>query len=260
MKSTLTLLFALFFSASSALAAATQARVMLVGDSTMAPRSGYGDALCARFTAAVECLNLAKGGRSSKSYRAEGSWENVIATLMRRDVAVQYVLVQFGHNDQPGKGDRTTTLQEYAENLARYVQEIRRAGARPVLVSPLTRRQFKEGKVIRSLEQWAAVMRAVAAQTKTPLIDLHEDSVIALEQMGSPEANTLAQASPPAEVVAASLTGTTIEAPKPAQPDPDRPSFDYTHLGVKGADFFSAMVAEGIGAAVPDLAKFLRSE
>ncbi|HSY30100.1 MAG TPA: hydrolase, partial [Burkholderiaceae bacterium] len=48
-------------------------RIILVGDSTIAPQTGYGDALCRRFQANVTCLNLAKGGRSSASYRAEGS-------------------------------------------------------------------------------------------------------------------------------------------------------------------------------------------
>ena len=50
-------------------------RVILVGDSTMATKSGYGDALCARFQPEVSCLNLAKGGRSTKSFRAEGLWD-----------------------------------------------------------------------------------------------------------------------------------------------------------------------------------------
>ena len=54
-------------------AAQAGARVILVGDSTMATRSGYGDALCARI-APAECINLARGGRSSLSFRAEGLW------------------------------------------------------------------------------------------------------------------------------------------------------------------------------------------
>ena len=52
-----------------------------------------------------------------------------------------YVLIQFGHNDQPGKAERTTDLAtEFPANLARYVDEVRAAGAMPVLVTPLTRR------------------------------------------------------------------------------------------------------------------------
>src|SRR5437868_5558940 len=86
-------------------------RVILVGDSTMASKSGYGDAFCARFVAEVKCVNLARGGRSSSSFRKEKRWDEVEALL--RDggaFSATYVLVQFGHNDQPGKAERSTDL------------------------------------------------------------------------------------------------------------------------------------------------------
>ncbi|HTE43476.1 MAG TPA: rhamnogalacturonan acetylesterase [Steroidobacteraceae bacterium] len=253
------LVFTVFSVAASKYAtAAPTHRVILVGDSTMAPRSGYGDALCARFRPDVDCVNLAKGGRSSKSYRAEGSWTTVQLLLMKRPTDLQYVLIQFGHNDQPGKGERSTTLSEYSANLGRYVDEVRRAGAQPILISPLTRRQFSRGKVIRNLEEWAQAARAVAAAEKVPLLDLYRDSVQAVERMGSPDANTLAQAPPPAVVTAASLTGTTVEAPKREQADPVAPVFDYTHLGKKGAQFFATMVSRELKAAAPELGSLLR--
>ena len=62
---------------------ATGPRLILVGDSTMAPRSGYGNALCARFQQ-VACINLARGGRSSKSFRAEGLWDDRAGAAERR--------------------------------------------------------------------------------------------------------------------------------------------------------------------------------
>ena len=86
-------------------------RIILVGDSTMNTKTGYGDALCALFKPDVKCINLAKGGRSSKSFRAEGLWDNV-QTLLKDGAAYRatYVLIQFGHNDQPGKALRSTDL------------------------------------------------------------------------------------------------------------------------------------------------------
>jgi lysophospholipase L1-like esterase len=231
-------------------------RIILVGDSTMAHGSGYGDSLCGRFATSVVCRNMAKGGRSTSSYRGEGSWQEALDELAtQRDTTRSYVLIQFGHNDQPGKPGRSTTLPEYTENLRRYVSDVRNAGAEPVLVTPLTRRQFKDGKVIMNLADWAAAMRAVAAEMKTPLLDLNKDSVAAVQKMGSTEANTLAQAPPPDDVVKASLTGTTIEAPKP--PGNGGAVFDYTHLGEKGAAVFSAIVAEEIKVAIPGLAPLL---
>lgn len=121
-------------------------RILLVGDSTMANSSGYGDAFCARVNRAHTCLNLAKGGRSSGSFRAEGRWDEVEG-LLRGSAAYRstYVLIQFGHNDQPGKPGRSTDLKtEFPVNMARYVREVRALGGIPVLVTPLTRRTFKD--------------------------------------------------------------------------------------------------------------------
>ena len=56
--------------------------MILVGDSTMAAGTGYGDALCGLFLWQVECVNLARGGRSTKTYRTDGTWDRV-TTLMR---------------------------------------------------------------------------------------------------------------------------------------------------------------------------------
>jgi lysophospholipase L1-like esterase len=117
-------------------------RVILVGDSTMQTNSGYGDAFCARFTSEVSCINLAKGGRSTASFRTEGRWDEV-QRLLKDDggFGATYVLVQFGHNDQPGKPGRSTDfVTEFPVNMARYAQETRALGGVPVLLTPLTRR------------------------------------------------------------------------------------------------------------------------
>src|SRR5258708_10543747 len=83
-------------------AAAAQPRIILVGDSTMAEKSGYGPGFCAIVQANATCFNLAKGGRSTSSYRAAGSWDVVIHKL-ETGASDTWVLIQFGHNDQPGK-------------------------------------------------------------------------------------------------------------------------------------------------------------
>ena len=233
-------------------------RLILVGDSTMATRSGYGDVLCAHFGTDVTCVNRARGGRSSKSFRAEGLWDEVLQSLSEGRFQRTYVLIQFGHNDQPGKAERSTTLPEFSDNLQRYVDEVRGQGAVAVLVTPLTRRQFKDGKLIRGLEEWAQAARQIARRNDVPLLDLHADSVAAVEAAGPTVANTFAPGPPSTEVAAAALTGTTIEFVKPAQPDPDHPSFDYTHLGAAGAKFFADIVVQEIRAALPALARLLR--
>jgi lysophospholipase L1-like esterase len=212
---------------------AADVRVILVGDSTMATRSGYGDALCARFTPAVDCINLAKGGRSSSSFRAEGLWDKALQLVRESGGKPAYVLIQFGHNDQPGKPGRSTDLvKDFPLNMARYAREVQEAGGTPVLVTPLTRRQFKGQWLSNDLAPWAAATRRVAAEVKAPLLDLNADSQAAVQAMGEAEADTLA------------------EAPKP------EPKFDRTHLGDKGARLFSGTVADELRRAVPALNKY----
>lgn len=242
----LAILLSLFCIAPAVLAEPPEAvRLILVGDSTMATRSGYGDALCARFRADVKCINLAKGGRSSGSFRAEGRWDEV-QTLLRDGAAYRatYVLIQFGHNDQPGKPGRSTDLvTEFPVNMARYVSEARALGAVPVLVTPLTRRTFNGAWLHDDLAPWSATVRRVARSGKTDLLDLNAMSAAAVQAMGTEEADTLAEEPPP---------------PPGAVPSEPKNRFDRTHLGPKGAALFSAMVAGELVHLRPELAAMLR--
>jgi len=195
----------------------------------MAPRSGYGNALCARLQQ-VACLNLARGGRSSMSYRAEGLWDTVLQLLAEGGPARQktLVLIQFGHNDQPGKPGRSTDLAtEFGPNMAGYVRDVKAAGAEVLLITPLTRRTFKDGELPNDLRPWAEAVLRVGAEQGVPVLDLNAISHAAVAAMGQAGADTLA------------------EAP---------PRFDRTHVGPKGAALFSAQVMEGLIGLRPELA------
>jgi lysophospholipase L1-like esterase len=233
--------------------------LILAGDSTVARVTGYGDALCARFDALTKCENLARNGRSSKSYRAEGLWDEALAHA-REPGYLTVVLFQFGHNDQPGKAERSTTLPEFRVNMRLYVDEVRAAGAVPILVTPLTRRTFKDGKLVDGLEPWAEATAAVARESGVALLDLHRDSMAAVAALGAVEALSLAELPPPPVAVAAAATGTTVEVEKPAASAPGAhvAMFDYTHLGPKGAELFSGIAAAEIARSVPELAYHLR--
>ena len=204
--------------------------MLLVGDSTVATHTGYGDALCQRLAPAGACLNLARGGRSTRSYRAEGLWEQAMAQLKAYPAGTAvYVLIQLGHNDQPGKLGRSTNLaHEYPDNLSAYVSEVRAAGGQPVLVTPLTRRNFnKGGALIDDLRPWALAMRRVAREQQVPLIDLYGRSATAVQAMGQAVADQLATARD------------------------GQPGFDHTHIGAKGACVFADMVWRGLVAQAP---------
>jgi lysophospholipase L1-like esterase len=228
-------------------------KIILVGDSTTQVGSGWGGSFCAEHVSSfLACVNLARGGRSSGSYRAEGSWDLALAEMKTPGFVHTWVLIQFGHNDQPGKPGRSTDLKtEFPANMRRYVAETRAAGAVPVLVTPLTRRSFKAGKVDNDLAPWVEAVRKVATETSTPLVDLNALSLAAVEAIGEEQADRLAMAPKPAEGAppAPPAASETVDSPYAQR----KISFDRTHLGRAGADYFAAMMARALVKAVPEL-------
>ena len=199
-------------------------RVVLVGDSTVNDGGGWGPGFRAWFGADVQVVNLAQNGRSSKSFRAEGLWAPAVTG--RPD----YILIQFGHNDGPGKGpDRETDPKTtFRENMARYVEEARAAGAQPVLVTSIVRRVFNDdGKIKRdSLVPYVEAVRELAMQLKVPLVDLYLATLEQAEKLG-PEGC--------AEIDA-------------RLPDGKR---DTTHLGPKGRQEIGRMAAQEFVRLMP---------
>lgn len=163
--------------------------VWLIGDSTISikeeryyPENGWGMPFVHFFDSTVSVENLAKNGRSTKSFRAEGLWQPVMQNIKPGD----YVFIQFGHNDEvKEKVGRYTTPEEFKENLARYVNETRSKKGLPVLITPVARRQFdSSGKVVESHPVYAQLVKDVAQRLSVPLIDLNEKSKQLLQKMG----------------------------------------------------------------------------
>jgi lysophospholipase L1-like esterase len=249
-------LFLLVLSMPCALfAQAPPVRIILVGDSTVAPGNGWGPGFCADVTAEVTCLNMAKNGRSTNSYRSEGLWKDVLAALQHNaEFSATWVFIQFGHNDQPGKPMPADPATEFPANMRRYAGEVRETGAYAVLITPLTRRTFKDGKLNDTLEPWAAATKRAAAAEKVPVLDLNAESAAAVQKMGPVEANKLAMTTPPQAVMDAALQGNTITVP--ANPPT---TFDYTHLGERGSVFFGRMVADDVRKTIPELRRYVLS-
>jgi len=156
-------------------------KFVLAGDSIVAPGGGWGDAFSKLLDASIPCVNLALGGRSTKSFRDEGRWQNVL------EEQPTHVLIEFGHNDQPGKGEHRETdpATTFPANLRRYINEARAAGITPVLVTSMVRRTFgDDGKIHCTLGPYAEATRSVAAEMDVPLIDLNARSRAFFEPLG----------------------------------------------------------------------------
>lgn len=246
-------------------------KIILVGDSTTATANGWGPAFCTHHvTHPTPCLNLARNGRSSGSFRAEGLWAIALGEMQVDGYDRVFVLIGFGHNDQPGKPGRSTDLAtEFPQNMRRYVEEARAAGAVPILFTPLTRRQFEDGELADDLEPWVAAITRVAEETGTPLIELNGRSREIIAALGPSLSNLTAEAPPSASIAAAAaIDGQTMPSAtgRPVLPDEaasDRidwrnPVFDYTHLGAFGAELFAAVIAEELVRKVPEIRPLVR--
>jgi pectinesterase len=210
----------------------TRIRIILVGDSTVTDESGWGLGFRQLATRETEVINLAAGGRSSKSFIDEGRWKEALSKKGH------YYLIQFGHNDEPGKGPERETdpATTYRQNMARYVDEARAIGAMPVLVTSLVRRHYNEDGTIRTTQTpYVEVVRALAAEKRAPLVDLH--------------AITLADAEHAGDDVWADLS-----------PRDDKGDVDRTHLNSKGSEVVARFVIEELRKVAPDLAKHLAIE
>jgi len=209
---------------------AAQTRIVLVGDSTVNDEGGWGPGFRASLSQEAEVINLAKNGRSSKSFRDEGLWTPAL------QAKPTYILIQFGHNDVPGKGpDRETdAATSYRANLSRYIDEARAIGTQPVLVTSIVRRNFTpDGKFKPdSLPPYVEAVRAVAAEKNVPVMDLYTLTLKQAEELG-PEGCL--------EIDARDKDG------KP----------DHTHLGPKGQQTIGAMAAREFVRIVPAMRPYL---
>jgi lysophospholipase L1-like esterase len=133
------------------------------------------------FDGDVDVRNFAQGGRSSKSFISEGFFAQIEQQIHSGDT----LLIQFGHNDQkPDAARHTDPDTDYKSSLTRYLDMARAHGAQPVLITPVTRRRFENGKLVDTHAAYARAVRELAADTKTPLIDLTADSMQWVSALG----------------------------------------------------------------------------
>jgi len=231
--STILLSSLLFFPATTD-AQEPQIQILLIGDSTVAtytkrPKdrpdlTGWGQVFGEFFNADVTILNRAASGRSSKSFIKEGRWKKAVAEK------ANYLLIQFGHNDCPGKGDRTTDpATDYQEYLRQYIDEARAVNINPILVTPVTRRRFQNGMIRTTLRPYADAMLKVGREKNVPVIDLHQKSVALFNKLGDEKSAYFS-------------------------PKPD----DRTHFTSNGAREIARLIAEEIPRAVPALKPYLK--
>ena len=181
----------LFYLACIWLVASSFTTIHLMGDSTMAekdltggnPERGWGMMFPNFVDSTFQVVNYAQNGRSTKSFIDRGLWDKVYNALQPGD----YVFIQFGHNDAKADDpDRyAPAFGAYQENLRTFIRGARAKGATPVLLTPVARRWFKDGKLDRNCHtDYPAAMKQVAREEGVTLLDITTKSLDWLEGLG----------------------------------------------------------------------------
>ena len=169
--------------------------IYLAGDSTMSdkqvkayPETGWGMPFKAFFDSTVTIVNKARNGRSTKSFIVEGLWGSITDNLKEGD----YVLIQFGHNDEVPTKAVYTPEADYKTNLVKFISEARSKQAIPILITPVARRKFDSSSHIEETHAvYAGIVRKVAEEQKVTLIDLDAESMLLLQKMGAENSKML---------------------------------------------------------------------
>ena len=202
---------------------------------------GWGDPLVQFFdTSRIQVENHALGGTSSRTFRSKGLWAPVLERLQPGD----YVLMQFGHNDAGllndtlrargtirGIGDESAeidnlltgeheTVHSYGWYLLQYINEAKAKGAIPVVMSPIPRNNWKDGRVPRNDQSYGLWAKEVALAEGVEFINLNEKMALAMEKLGE-----------------AQVTDNLFF------------QHDHTHTSAKGAVLAASLIAEGLREA-----------
>lgn len=213
--------------------------LFIVGDSTVNNSSedfvGWGNLISEYFNNKINIVNRARGGRSSRTFYTEGLWQKVVEELKSGD----FVLIQFGHNDGGpidkdkfrgsirgigdekqeiiGQNGQPETIYTFGWYLGKFIADVKSKKATVILLSPVPRNQWKDGKVKRENETYGKWSREVAKNEKVLFVDLNEITALKYEKEG-------------AEVVGVKYFTTK----------------DHTHTSASGAKLNAESVIEGL--------------
>ncbi|SFC37319.1 rhamnogalacturonan acetylesterase [Butyrivibrio sp. YAB3001] len=210
-------------------------RIFWAGDSTVAcnkfntfPQTGIGQAFDRYAKEDVIIYNHAVNGRSTKSFIDEKRLERIKEEISEGD----YLFIQFGHNDEKKEDPSRYTEPHgsFIDNLGEFITAARNKKAYPVLISPVERRLFEDGKLKASAHiEYVKGMEEAAAKYEVPLIDLFGMSREFLQRVGDERSKQYFM----------------NLAPMEAEWAPEG-KIDNTHLKYEGAMLFAGMIAKGI--------------
>lgn len=166
----------------------TAVTVFLCGNSTVVdqelePWASWGQMIPRWFTEKVAISNHAESGLSARTFIASNRLEKVLSMMKKGD----YVVCEFGHNDQKEKRPGDGAYYHFAYHLKLFIDKVRAAGGQLIFVTPTQRRFFDEAthsKIQETHLDYPDAMRMVARREGIPLIELHDMTRDFFETLG----------------------------------------------------------------------------
>ena len=218
--------------------------VFLCGNSTVVdqedePWASWGQMITRWFGPQVAIANFAESGLSCTTFLAQLRLDKILSQLKKDD----YVIVEFGHNDEKEKKAGDGAWYSYSRNLKIFVDRVRAAGGHIIFCTPTARRFFKDGHIENTHGDYPAAMKAVAEREQVPVIDLTQMSTVFYETLGE-EGSKRALVHYPANTFA----------------NQEKPLADNTHFNPYGAWEIAKMVVMGLKQIQSPLANSLRAD
>ena len=219
--------------------------IFLCGNSTVVdqedePWASWGQMITRWFGPKVAIANFAESGLSCTTFLAQLRLDKILSQLKKDD----YVIVEFGHNDEKEKKAGDGAWYSYSRNLKIFADRVKAAGGHLIFCTPTARRSFDaDGHIINTHGDYPEAMKTVARREQIPVIDLTQMSTTFYEALGV-EGSKKALVHYPANTFA----------------NQDKPLADNTHFNPFGAWEIAKMVVMGLKRINSPLVEYLRED
>ena len=218
--------------------------IFLCGNSTVVdqedePWASWGQMITRWFGPQVAIANFAESGLSCTTFLAQLRLDKILSQLKKGD----YVMVEFGHNDEKEKKVGDGAWYSYSRNLKIFADRVKAAGGNIIFCTPTARRFFKDGRIENTHGDYPEAMKTVAGREQVPVIDLTRMSTTFYETLGE-EGSKKA----------------LVHYPANTFPNQEKALADNTHFNPYGAWEIAKMVVMGLKQIQSPLASYLRPE
>lgn len=225
----------------------TATTIFLCGNSTVVdqpyePWASWGQMIPRWFGSEVAISNNAESGLTAGSFLGSYRLDKILTMMKKGD----YVICEFGHNDQKEKMAGAGAWYNFSYNLKVFIDKVRAKGGYIIFVTPTQRRRFDDAthsKILETHGDYPDAMRAVAKREGVPVIELHDMTRTFFETLGYENSKKA-----------------LVHYPANTFPGQDKPLADNTHFNPYGAYEIAKMVVMGMKQLNLPIVKYLRSD